>query len=72
LLGLAVWLVSAPGIEPELPGDRAAKAELAIKLVATSAAANFVNIVFSLLCGVDGKFAPMFEEMFTARLLNAP
>ena len=64
LAGLAVWLVSAPGVELELPDYCAARAELAIKLVATSASANFVNIVFSLFCGAGGGFAPMFEENF--------
>jgi hypothetical protein len=42
------------GFEPELPDDCVAKAELAIKLVATSAAANFVNIVFSCFAAPMG------------------
>jgi hypothetical protein len=54
LVGLAGWLAWAAGIELELPGDCAANAALAIKLVATSAAVNFVNIVFSLFCGANG------------------
>jgi hypothetical protein len=70
--GACVW---AAGTEPVLPDGCAAMAEPAIKLVASSAAANFVNIVFSFLYGAGQTFglelAPIVEETFTPWPLNA-
>jgi hypothetical protein len=45
--GLCIVPAAGAGVEPAVPEGCAAKAEPAIKLVASSAAANFVNIVFS-------------------------
>jgi hypothetical protein len=62
-------------LEPVLPDGCAAIAEPAIKLVASSAAANFVNIVVSFFCGAGQTFglelAPIVEETFTPCPLNA-
>jgi hypothetical protein len=58
-----------------LPDGCTASAEPAIKLVASSAAANFVNMVLSFLYGAGQTFglelAPNVEETFTPRPLNA-
>ena len=54
----AVWVAGAAGIAPEVPFD-CAKAGPPIRAVATSAAANFLNILFPLLFrGGDNDIAP--------------
>jgi hypothetical protein len=64
-VALGAWLVWAAGVEFELPVDCVAKAELAIKPVATSAAANFVNIVFSLFSApIEGMRANVQADFY--------
>jgi hypothetical protein len=54
----AVWPAGALGMTPEVPFV-CAKAGPAIRAVATNAAANIFNILFSLLFrGGDGDIAP--------------
>jgi hypothetical protein len=69
--GVWVW---AAGVGAVLPEGCAAIAEPAIKLVASSAAANFLNIVFSFFYRrrPSLELAPIVEETFTPRPLNAP
>jgi hypothetical protein len=74
--GLCIVAVVGAGVEPAAPEGCAAKAEPAIKLVASSAAANFVNIVFSFLMAPGATAnqkasAPIVEERLTPRALNA-
>ena len=69
--------MAAAGAAPDVvPLGWAANAEPAIKVVATSATANFLNMVFSflfqLLSDRDSDTAPMLENSFTERPLNAP
>jgi hypothetical protein len=51
--GVWVWTAGAAALAAGVPEDCAANAEPAIKLVASNAAANLVNIVFSFFGAWD-------------------
>jgi hypothetical protein len=74
--GTWVWAAGIPLFERVGAAGCAASAEPAIRLVASSAAANFVNIVFSCFCDAEDdsnqqSSAPTFTETHTLLALNA-